>query len=149
MTIDNPSATAPDDPLSPASRAKARSDFQALANDLQTGNLTNAQTDFASLLQDAPQLQTTLQTTAVTSPALSAFSSLSASLQAGDLTGAQSAMSTLQQSVQGHHHHHHHHHRADNDQDDALQSEAPTGVTAPATVDTAGASSSATAAVGL
>ena len=93
-------------------------DFQSIQNDLQAGNIANAQLDFASLLKDAPALQNQLQsgaaatTTAATSAQPNALNALSTSLQAGDVSGAQTALTTLQQTLggaQGHHHHHRHH----------------------------------------
>lgn len=142
MTIDSLTAPAGANASTASSRAKIKSDFQALAADLQNGNLANAQTDFSTLMQDAPQLQNQIQATsstpaisalgasapAASAPASSALASLSAALQSGDLAGAQAAMTSLQQSVQGHHHHHHHHH-ADNDQDDASQAAGAVGST--------------------
>jgi hypothetical protein len=108
----------------PARFQQIRSDFQSLQNDLQAGNIASAQADFASLLKDAPRLQSELQNgsaSAVASTATdfgssqaSAVKELSTSLQAGDVSGAQSALATLQQTIGGaHRHHHHRHHHGD------------------------------------
>jgi outer membrane protein assembly factor BamD (BamD/ComL family) len=88
-------------------------EFQQLGQDLQSGNLSAAQSDFATL-------QNASQTTAATqssSPIAQAFSKLSQDLQSGNLTAAQSDYSTLQQDLQTHaaqsqsaHGRHHHHH---------------------------------------
>ncbi len=91
-----------------ASFGQMKKDFQSLTSDVQSGNLSGAQADFATLLQDAPQLQTAAASSS--SPLASAFSSLSSALQSGDITGAQSALSTLQQSAAAAPHHGHHHH---------------------------------------
>jgi outer membrane protein assembly factor BamD (BamD/ComL family) len=96
-----------------------RQEFQQLGKDLKSGNLTQAQSDFATLQQNAPTSQTpstnsTLNST--TSPVAQAFNQLSQDLQSGNLTAAQSDFATLQQDVQqssaaqGQPHHHHHHH---------------------------------------
>ena len=108
MSID-PTTSSTASPLTPnaPSRAQARKDFQSLSDDLQAGNLPAAQTDFASLLRDAPQLQAKLSATTAAS-GTTPLSALSSSLQAGDLSGAQSAMTSLRQSLHAHRHHHHH-----------------------------------------
>jgi outer membrane protein assembly factor BamD (BamD/ComL family) len=94
-----------------------QSDFNQLGQDLQAGNLTQAQQDFATLQQALPggqgQTQQTQQTTA--SPITQEFTALSQALQSGDLQGAQTAFATLQQDIQqeqgsGQVQHHHHHH---------------------------------------
>ena len=116
-----------------------RRDFRALQTDLQSSNLAAAQSDFATLLKDAPQLSSQLQSgpsatgTATTSQS-SALSALSTSLQAGDIGGAQTALASLGQSFGGaqtaansmghvHRHHHHHHH----DEDSAPSNSAASG----------------------
>jgi hypothetical protein len=94
---------------------KARADFKALSNALQSNDLAGAQQDFAALQQDAPafaQALSNAQTTSTASP-VSDLKSLSSALQSNDLTGAQSALAALKQDVSttasvGHHHRHHH-----------------------------------------
>ncbi len=90
-------------------QATVQNEFQQLAQDLQAGNLTQAQSAFAALQQNAPA-------GAVSgSPLSQAFSVLGQDLQSGNLTGAQQAFSNIQQDFQqaaqqtgqGHHHHHH------------------------------------------
>jgi uncharacterized protein YukE len=83
-------------------------DFQQLGQDLQSGNLSAAQTDFASLEQLQPQNSTTA---AQNNPITQAFNQLSQELQSGNLSAAQQEYSTIQQdfqsqSAQVHHHHH-------------------------------------------
>jgi hypothetical protein len=81
-------------------------EFQQLGQDLQSGNLTQAQSDFSILSKN-------FSNPAQTNTSLSqAFSSLGQALQSGNLTAAQQAYTTIQQDVQqaatqGHHHHHH------------------------------------------
>ncbi len=122
--------------LSPAQQVQQ--DYAQLADALQTGNLTNAQSAFAAL-QQALQTQTgatTASTTTATGanssdPILNDFNTLGQALQSGNLSQAQSAFAQLQSdvqtaqqsaasqarglaqalktAVQGHHHHHGHH----------------------------------------
>jgi outer membrane protein assembly factor BamD (BamD/ComL family) len=90
-----------------------RSEFQQLGQDLQAGNLTQAQQDFAALTQNA---STSTQGTSNSANTISqALSALGQALQSGSLTAAQQDYATVQQDVQqaagqtqGHHHHHHH-----------------------------------------
>jgi outer membrane protein assembly factor BamD (BamD/ComL family) len=93
-----------------------RQEFAQLGQDLQSGNLSAAQADFATLQQNQPQsnLAASAQSN---NPIATAFNQLSSDLQSGNLTGAQQDYTTIQQdfqnrssqgqSAQGHHHHHH------------------------------------------
>lgn len=84
---------------------KIQSEFQQLGQDLQAGNLTQAQSDFSTLSKNVSGPQQS-------SGALSqAFSALGSALQSGGLAVAQKAYTALQQGVQqaGHGQHHHHH----------------------------------------
>jgi hypothetical protein len=90
-----------------------QSEFQQLGQDLQSGNLTQAQQDFATLSQNLPSSSTTGTTT--TNPLTQAINQLGTDLQAGNLSAAQQDFTTIQQDVQqiagqvgGHGHHHHH-----------------------------------------
>ena len=93
-------------------------EFQQLGQDLQSGNMSAAQSDFATLKQDMPQSSSTTSSSAQSGSGIAtAFSQLAQDLQSGNLTAAQSDYSTLQQDFQsmaassqsasGHHHHHH------------------------------------------
>jgi outer membrane protein assembly factor BamD (BamD/ComL family) len=93
-----------------------KQEFQQLGQALQSGNLTQAQSDFAALQPSSGQsTATSTQTNA--SPIATAFQQLSQDLQSGNLTAAQQDYSTIQQDFQqqaasgasGHAHHHHHH----------------------------------------
>ena len=99
---------------------KVQSEFQQLGQDLQSGNLTQAQSDFVTLSQNVPglsQSSTTATSTSATSgsPIAQAFAQLGQDLQSGNLQAAQQDYTTVQQDVQqsagqqvgGHHHHHH------------------------------------------
>jgi outer membrane protein assembly factor BamD (BamD/ComL family) len=81
-------------------------EFQQLGQDLQAGNLTQAQTDFTALQQSLPA------GFANNSPLAQEFSALGSDLQAGNLSASQqdfaNMQQTVQQSAQLHHHHHHH-----------------------------------------
>jgi outer membrane protein assembly factor BamD (BamD/ComL family) len=92
---------------------QVQTEFQQLAQDLQSGNLTGAQADFAALQQNAPAARTSNS-----SPLSQAFSALGKDLQAGNLAAAQQDFANIQkdvanvqqaaqQSGQVHHHHHH------------------------------------------
>ena len=87
-------------------------EFQQLGQDLQSGNLSAAQSDFARYSSSVPQNNSTSSTQS-NNPIAQAFSQLSKDLQAGDLSAAQQDYSTIQQDfqnqaaqMQGHHHHH-------------------------------------------
>jgi outer membrane protein assembly factor BamD (BamD/ComL family) len=83
-------------------------EFQQLGQDLQSGNMTAAQSDFATLQQYAPQSNSTSQSN---SPIAQEFSQLAKDIQSGNTTAAQQDYSTIQQDMQSHgaegHHHHH------------------------------------------
>jgi hypothetical protein len=99
-------------------------EFQQLGQDLQSGNLSQAQSDFATLQQNAPAgspfsaTATAASSTSASSSSLisQAFSQLAQDLKSGNLSGAQSDFAAIQQDAQqnaaqgagGHHHHHHH-----------------------------------------
>jgi outer membrane protein assembly factor BamD (BamD/ComL family) len=87
-----------------AQAQKIQSEFQQLGQDLQAGNITQAQSDFSTLSQN---ISSPMQTN---SSLPQAFAALGTALQSGNLAAAQKAYSTLQQDVQqtgqGHHHHH-------------------------------------------
>jgi hypothetical protein len=90
-----------------------QTEFQQLGQDLQSGNLTQAQQDYATLSQN---FQNASQTSASNSgnPIAQAFNALSQNLQSGNLSAAQQDYATIQQDFQqggssqvhGHHHHH-------------------------------------------
>ena len=97
---------------------QVKSEFQQLGQDLQSGNLSAAQSDFATLTQLTPNLSSTSSTTSATastnsSPIAQAFAQLAQDLQSGNLSAAQKDFATIQQDMQsasavhGHHHHHH------------------------------------------
>jgi outer membrane protein assembly factor BamD (BamD/ComL family) len=85
---------------------KVRSEFDQLGQDLKSGNLSQAQADFATLKKDLPQ-----GPQSATSPLGQDFSALSQALQSGNVASAQQAFTTLQTDLQSaaqtHHHHHH------------------------------------------
>ena len=92
--------------------------FLKLGQDLQSGNLSQAQGDFATLQQNAPAGSplAASSSTSSSSPISREFSQLAQDLQSGNLSAAQSDYSNIQQTaqqngmqgMQGHHHHHHH-----------------------------------------
>lgn len=92
---------------------KVQQEFAQLGQDLQAGNLTAAQSDFATLT--ASQNNSTFLAPASNGPIAQALSQLSQDSQSGNLSAAQQAYTSLQQNfqsqaTQGVPHHHHHHH---------------------------------------
>jgi uncharacterized membrane protein YccC len=87
-----------------------RQEFQQLGQDLQSGNLSAAQSDFATLEKNAPQ-SSSASSAQSSNPIAQAFNQLSQDLQSGNLSGAQQDYATIQQdfqsraAVHGHHHH--------------------------------------------
>jgi len=85
-------------------------EFQQLGKDLSAGNLSAAQSDFATLQKDAPS-GTAAPSSQSGNPTAQAFQQLAQDLQSGNLSAAQQDFSTIQQDVQsqggGHHHHSH------------------------------------------
>jgi outer membrane protein assembly factor BamD (BamD/ComL family) len=85
-------------------------EFQQLGQDLQSGNLSAAQSDFSGLTSS--QQSTFLQPPS-NSPITQGLNQLSQDLQTGNLSGAQADYKAIQQdfqsqSLHGHFHHHHH-----------------------------------------
>ncbi len=91
----------------------ARQEFQQLGQDLQSGNLTAAQSDFTTLQQFGPQSGSSTQSS---NPVAQDFNQLATDLKAGNTTAAQQDYTKIQQDFQSqpgsqtqtHHHHHHH-----------------------------------------
>ncbi len=85
-------------------------EFQQLGKDLQAGNLSAAQSDFATLQQYAPQSSSTSSQS--TNPVAQEFTQLGKDLQSGNITAAEQDFTAIQQDFQGHstqaHGHHHH-----------------------------------------
>ena len=108
-------------------KQQVKQGFQLLGQDLQSGNLSQAQSDFASLQQLLPGGQQSSQFTPVSSaqssnPLATAVSQLAQDLKSGNLTAAQSDFATVQQNLQqagpqagAAHGHRHHHHQSDGD----------------------------------
>jgi hypothetical protein len=101
-----------------------QSEFQQLGQDLQAGNLSQAQQDYATLSQNFPNAQTQpaqtqpAQTQNNSNPVAQAFNALAQDLQNANLAGAQQDFANIQQDFQQqqpqqdsapvHHHHHFH-----------------------------------------
>lgn len=106
-------------------------EFQQLGEDLQSGNLSAAQSDFATLQQLVPQNNTTQTSTTSSSqssnPLAQAFQQLGQDLQAGNLSAAQQDFANIQQDIQNQsgqvqtHGHHHHHGGGGNEQNSISQ----------------------------
>lgn len=105
-------------------RQQLQQEFQQLGQDLQSGNLSAAQTDFATLQQIGSNSNAT-SSTASSNPLAQAFNQLGQDLQSGNLSAAQQDFSTIQQDMQSqasqmHGHHHHHHGGGGNDQSNSI-----------------------------
>ncbi|MGO9136154.1 MAG: hypothetical protein ACLP9S_17855 [Syntrophales bacterium] len=104
-------------------RQRGQQALKSIVNALQSGNLSGAQSAFASLLSLFPNSSSSANSKTQSAATLSASSSsngtksiisdlsaLGQALQSGDLTGAQNNFSKLTQDMQsigvGHHHHH-------------------------------------------
>lgn len=89
-----------------------RAEFQQLGKDLQSGNLSAAQQDFATLTQNSTSQSASPGASSAAVSLKQAFGNLQTALSSGDVSGAQQAYSQIQQDfqsqgTQGHHHHHH------------------------------------------
>jgi len=88
-----------------------RQEFQQLGQDLQAGNLSAAQSDYAQL-QKLGQSSSSLASQSVL-PEAQVFGQLGKDLQSGDLTAAQKDFTDIVNQIQNgglqvHKHHHHH-----------------------------------------
>src|SRR5579862_3777571 len=88
-------------------------EFQQLGQDLKSGNLSAAQSDFVTLQQLEPQSSTTSAAQS-NSPIAQAFNQLAQDLKSGNISVAQQEFAQIQlafqnqaSQTQGHHHHHH------------------------------------------
>jgi outer membrane protein assembly factor BamD (BamD/ComL family) len=96
-------------------QSEMRQAFAQLGQDLQSGNLSAAQSDFATLTQLGPQSTPSSSSTSASSdsPMAQAFAQLAKDLQSGDLRAAQQDFASIQQDMQGNavqsggHRHHH------------------------------------------
>jgi len=91
----------------PSQKQQLQQEIQQLGKDLTAGNLSAAQSDFATLQKDAPAA--TSASSQSNSPIAQAFQQLAQDLQTGNLSGAQQDFSTIQQDLQAHGGGHHHH----------------------------------------
>jgi outer membrane protein assembly factor BamD (BamD/ComL family) len=90
---------------------QARKDFQQLGLDLQSGNLSAAQSDFAAMQKFGPQSNSSSSTQNNNSVSQD-FQQLSQDLESGNTAAAQRDYSKVQQDFQSqapHMHHHGHH----------------------------------------
>jgi hypothetical protein len=100
----------------PVTKSILQLNLQQLGQAIQSGNLSSAQSDFASLQAAFSQSATATGSTSTAStdnPVAQAFSQLGSDLQSGNLSAAQKDYSTIQQDLQNdsstsHSHHHHH-----------------------------------------
>ncbi|HEY6293427.1 MAG TPA: hypothetical protein VI455_17890 [Terriglobia bacterium] len=95
-SITDPSATPT---FQKDSQAQALSEFQQLTADLRSGNLSQAQADYANLAKNAPAAAQNSST-----PLGKAFSQLGQALQSGNLSAAQQALAAVTHQLGRHHH---------------------------------------------
>jgi outer membrane protein assembly factor BamD (BamD/ComL family) len=98
-----------------SNKQQFKQEFQQLGQDMQSGNLSAAQSDFAILQRNMSQSAST-GTAQSSGPISQAFSQLSQDLKSGNISGAQQDYANIQQDFQnqasqsqpthGHHHHH-------------------------------------------
>jgi outer membrane protein assembly factor BamD (BamD/ComL family) len=101
---------------------KMHSEFQQLGQDLQSGNLSAAQADFATLQQLQGQSGSSSSAQS-TSTITQDFNQLAADLKAGNLTAAQKDFTAIQNDLQTQPptvRHHHRHHSGDSDASGAI-----------------------------
>jgi len=91
----------PTAPTKPNQQAKA--DFKALTDALKAGDLKAAQTAFAALKKDDPNLAKKLSDKDSDSTQSNPLNDLAAALDKGDLSAAQTAMASLKKGRHGHH----------------------------------------------
>jgi hypothetical protein len=91
--ISSASFYSPSNPTTPHNNIRF-SDVRQLGQDLQSGNLSAAQQDLASLQQDGPS--GSVSPTHSNNPVAQAFNQLSVDLQSGNLSGAQQAYSNIE-----------------------------------------------------
>ena len=101
--------------LSPkqASLQQFRDEFQQLGQDLQAGNLTAAQADYAQLQQIEQQKNSSASQSNITNSVSQLFDQLGKDLASGNVSSAQDDFNDIMKAVQSsgpsaHHHHHHH-----------------------------------------
>lgn len=98
-----------------------RQDFRSLSAALQSGDISSAQSAFATLQNDLKSAPANSKASALLDPNTPAgkdFKALQDALKSGDVKAAQTAFVTLRKDLQaGKAHGHHHHHKADNDGD--------------------------------
>lgn len=105
-----------------------KTEFQQLGQDLQSGNLAQAQQDYTTLSQNLLGANRPTASQAGANPLLQAFAQLGQDLQSGNLPAAQQDYTTVQQDGQqavAQAHHGHHHHRAETSESASSQQANP------------------------
>ncbi len=108
----------------PSKFQQIKTEFQQLGQDLQSGNLAQAQQDYTTLSQNLPA-----STQSSNNPALQAFTQLGQDLQTGNLQAAQQDYTTVQQDTRQQNagqvpeHHGRHHFQPENSQSSSTSSQ--------------------------
>jgi outer membrane protein assembly factor BamD (BamD/ComL family) len=87
--------------FSAQSAQQIQKEFQQLGKDLQSGNLSAAQSDFTTLQSLAPQ-SNSASASQSNNPIAQAFNQLGKDLQSGNLSAAQQDYNTIQQDFKNH-----------------------------------------------
>ena len=103
-------------------KQKFQQEFQQLGQDLQSGNLTAAQSDFATLTQYTSQ-STASSSSQSTNPIAQEMTQLGKDIQSGNTSAAQQDYTTIQQDMQSHASHVHHHHHGSGSSSSSDQNE--------------------------
>jgi outer membrane protein assembly factor BamD (BamD/ComL family) len=114
-------------------KAEIQKEFQQLGQDLQSGDLTAAQSDYVSLQQLVPKLASGSQSTSAsqsatqsTDPRVQAFDQLEKNIQSGNVSAAQQDYSNIQQIFQNRAERFHHHHHVDTGAESTTESGSQT-----------------------
>jgi outer membrane protein assembly factor BamD (BamD/ComL family) len=94
-------------------------EFQQLGQDLSSGNISAAQSDFVTLQNDMPQANSASNSTSTSqsnNPIAQAFNQLAQDLQSGNLSAAQKDYATIQQDFKSQASQMHHHHKSSGSQ---------------------------------
>ena len=80
------------------SNSQVKADFKSLSDALKSGDLSSAQTAFASLQKDAPALFSSSKNTNQSNP----LNAIGTALKNGDVAAAKTALASLQKGHHGH-----------------------------------------------
>ena len=108
-----------------------KDEFQQLGQDLQAGNLTAAQADYAQLQQIEQQKNSSTSQSNTTNSVSQLFDQLGKDLASNNVSSAQNDFNDIMKAIQNRggaqvHHHHHHHGAGSSSQTSAVQTDLNT-----------------------